>query len=88
MVFMGSYRQITNGKKNTPFPLDNCFNKRVLFFNEPCFEQRFEGKMLMLFAGDPVSDQVCTCVCMFVCLYVCIYVCMSVSKRCSTLSDT
>ena len=56
MMFMGSYRQI-NGKKNRLFSLDNCFNKRVLFFNEPCFEQRFEDKMLMLFAGNPIFDQ-------------------------------
>ena len=54
---MGSYRQITIGKKNTLFPLDNCFSKRVLFFNEPSFEQCFGDKMLMLFAGDPISDQ-------------------------------
>jgi len=57
MVFMGSYRQVTNGKKNTLFSLDNCFNKRELFFNKPSFEQCFEDKILVLFAGDSVSDQ-------------------------------
>jgi hypothetical protein len=58
MVFMGSYGQTANGKKNTLLPLDSCCNKRVLFFNELSFEQCFEDKMLMLFAGDPISDQV------------------------------
>jgi hypothetical protein len=45
------------GKNNTLLSLDSCFNKRVFFNNELSFEQRFENKM-MLFAGDPMSDQV------------------------------
>jgi hypothetical protein len=57
MVFMDSYTQITNGKKNKLFPLDSRFNKSMLFFIKPSFEQCFEDKMLMLFAGDLLSDQ-------------------------------
>jgi hypothetical protein len=33
------------------------FNKRVLYFNEPNFEGSFANKLLMIFAGDPISDQ-------------------------------
>jgi hypothetical protein len=29
----------------------------VLFYNEPNFEESFADKLLMLFAGDPLSDQ-------------------------------
>jgi hypothetical protein len=29
----------------------------VLFYNEPNFEASFADKLLMLFAGDPLSDQ-------------------------------
>jgi hypothetical protein len=56
LTFMGSYGQIMNAKKNTQFPLDNCFNKRVLYFNEPNFENSFQETLLMLFAGDPLND--------------------------------
>lgn len=56
-IFMGSTDQIQNANKSTNFPLDNCFNKRVLFSNEPNFEGSFADKLLMLFAGDPISDQ-------------------------------
>jgi hypothetical protein len=44
-------------KKGTQFPLDNCFNKHVLYFNEPNFENSFQETLLMLFAGDPISEQ-------------------------------
>jgi hypothetical protein len=54
---MTSERQISNAKKGNNFPLDNCFNKRVLFFNEPRFEPSFYETLLMLFAGDPMSEQ-------------------------------
>jgi hypothetical protein len=37
LIFMGCHRQIMNAKKNNRFPLNNCFNKRVLHFNEPNF---------------------------------------------------
>jgi hypothetical protein len=54
---MGSYVHKTYGKKNTLFSLDKCFNKRVLFCNESSFEQCYEDNMLMLHAGDPISEQ-------------------------------
>jgi hypothetical protein len=41
LIFMGSHWQIMNAKKTCQFPLDNCFNKRVLYFSEPNFEERF-----------------------------------------------
>jgi hypothetical protein len=43
--------------KNNQFPLDNCFNKVVLYFNEPNFENSFRETLLMLFAGDPISEK-------------------------------
>jgi hypothetical protein len=54
---MASTGQIQNANKSTNFPLDNCFNKRILYFNEPNFEGSFADKLLMIFAGDPISDQ-------------------------------
>jgi hypothetical protein len=49
--------QIMNANKSRNFPFVHCFNKRILFFNEPNFEYGFEDKLLMLFAGDPFNDQ-------------------------------
>lgn len=43
--------------KNNQFPLDNCFNKLVLYFNEPNFENSSRETLLMLCAGDPISDK-------------------------------
>jgi hypothetical protein len=57
LVFMCCHGQIMNAKKGSQFPLDNCFNKRVLYFNEPNFENSFQETLLMLFAGDPISEQ-------------------------------
>jgi hypothetical protein len=57
LIFMTSKGQISNAKKGNNFPLDNCFNKRVLFFNEPRLEPTFYETLLMLFAGDPMSEQ-------------------------------
>jgi hypothetical protein len=54
LIFMGCTGQIHNTNKSTNFALDNCFNKRVLFYNEPNFEASFGDKLLMLFAGDPI----------------------------------
>lgn len=56
-IFCGCSGQVLNANKNTNFPLDQCFGKRVLIFNEPNFETSFENKLLMLFAGDPMNDQ-------------------------------
>jgi hypothetical protein len=56
LIFSITDGQIQNAKKSCQFPLDNCFNKRILYFNEPQFEASFEEKLLMLFAGDPMSD--------------------------------
>lgn len=54
-IFLGSHGQIKNVTKYTNFAFDNCFNKRVLFWNEPQFENQFYETCLMLLAGDPLS---------------------------------
>ena len=56
-LFMGSMGQIGNANRNNMFAFDNCFNKRVLLFNEPRFENSFREQLLMLFAGDKFSAQ-------------------------------
>jgi hypothetical protein len=57
LIFMGSTGQIQSANKSTNFALDNCFSKRVLFYNEPDFEASFGDKLLIPCAGDPISDQ-------------------------------
>jgi len=56
-LLMGSMGQIANANRNNMFAFDNCFNKRVLLFNEPRFENSFREQLLMLFAGDTFSAQ-------------------------------
>jgi hypothetical protein len=41
LTFCITHGQIMNAKGSNQFPMDNCFNKRVLFFNEPNFENSF-----------------------------------------------
>jgi hypothetical protein len=57
LTFCITHGQIMNAKRQNCFPMDNCFNKRILFFNEPNFENSFYDQLLMIFAGDPCSDQ-------------------------------
>jgi hypothetical protein len=56
LAFCTSIEQVENARKNSQFPFDNCFNKRLLYLNEPNFEYSFEEKLLQLFAGDPMSE--------------------------------
>jgi hypothetical protein len=57
LLYMGSIGQIANASRNNQFAFDSCFNKRVLLFNEPRFENSFQEQLLMLFAGDTFSAQ-------------------------------
>jgi hypothetical protein len=45
LTFMCGVGQIKNAKKSN-FPLDHCFNKRVLYFNEPNFENSFRDTFI------------------------------------------
>lgn len=50
-----NFGQIANFNKYSGFPLQDCFSRRIIMFNEPSFEPSAIETLKMLFGGDPFT---------------------------------
>lgn len=56
--FMINFGVIANWNRHNSFPLQDCLNRRLLFWNEPNFEDGVEETLKMLFGGDQCPARV------------------------------
>lgn len=55
---MVNFGIITNWNRHNQFPLQDCPNRRVLFWNEPNFEDGVEETLKLLFGGDQCGARI------------------------------
>lgn len=58
MHFCVNFGIITNWNRFNQFPLQDCPNRRVLFWNEPNFEDGVEETLKLLFGGDQCGARI------------------------------
>lgn len=56
--FYVNFGIITNWNRHNQFPLQDCTNRRVLYWNEPNFEDGVEETLKMLFGGDQCGARI------------------------------
>lgn len=56
--FCVNFGIITNWNRHNQFPLQDCTNRRVLFWNEPNFEDGVVETLKMLFGGDQCGARI------------------------------
>lgn len=58
LLFYGNVGRIGNFNRNNQFPLQECPNRRILYWNEPNFEPSKLDELKMLLGGDTIPCKV------------------------------